>query len=615
MDDKHKKGGIINKIKVAAWAFKTAWNIKKSPIIIWYGLSALIAVLPAISLHFNRESLAVISGFLAGEAYVFADVVPQIIFLGLFLTLVGLSARINGDLVYMMMYDTYYCGTQELVMDTIQRVEMKDILRKDINDVYNFCIIRAGSLIDLISGTCAIVSKLVSIVSLLVVAFTSSKLVFVISAVYIIGMFLLNFMFTEKTRSYEENKLENNRLADYFASLSDDRGIAKETRMYGNVETIVDTWKVPFTKVQDADKKRFLSTELRDFIGGAGFYVFLILIVGISLVGVAKGNTTPDIFLVLFTLCMNIYTAISGMARNIYTFDQGLYALEKQKRFFDNAPISPVEQQADGYDAALDEDIVFDVENVCFSYTDGKPVIKNLDLKIGKGEVIALVGQNGSGKSTLVKLLLDIYKPDSGTVKVFGREYKDYKRDYIRNRISVFFQDFYIFHQSLRMNVAAGNIKEINDTDKIRAAMKKGGSEKLIDKLADGLNTLLGKFIDKNGIELSGGEKQRVGVSRTHMSDRDVLIFDEPASMLDPIAEQEQFAQIKNMLGGRTAILISHRIGFARMADKVIMMSNGEIAEQGTHDELMALDGLYAGFFREQAQWYNGSVDAKEVQG
>lgn len=613
MSEAKPKSGLKTKLSVAAWAFKTAWNIKKSPIILWYGLSALIAVLPAVALHFNRESLAVISGFLAGEAYTFADVVPQVVFLGLFMTLVGLSGRINGDLVYMMMYDTYYCGTQELFMDTIQRVEMKDLLRKDINDVYNFCIIRAGSLTDLISGTCAIISKLVSIISLLIVAFSSSKLVFCISSVYVIGILILNFIFIEKTRYYEEETLEKDRLSDYFANLSDDRGIAKETRMYGSAEKIIDTWREPFSIVQEGARKRFRSVELRDFIGGAGFYVFLILIVGISLIGVAKGDTTPDIFLVLFTLCMNIYNAISGMANNIYTFDQGLYALEKQKRFFDNAPIIPDSDDDDKFDTALDENTVFDVHDLCFSYNDDKPILKNINLKVNKGEVIALVGQNGCGKSTLIKLLLNMYKPDSGSVKVFGREYKDYKRSYIRSRISVFFQDFYVFHQSLRMNIAVGSIGEIDDEAKIRAAMKKGGAIKLIDKLKNGLDTLLGKFIDKNGTELSGGEKQRVGVSRTHMSDRDVLIFDEPASMLDPIAEQEQFMQIKNMLGGRTAILISHRIGFARMADRVIMMADGAVAETGTHDELMEKNGLYAGFFREQAQWYNGEA-AKEAE-
>lgn len=613
MKEKNSTSSLKTKLSVTLWAFKTAWNIKKSPIILWYGLSALIAVLPAIALHFNRESLAVISGFLAGEAYTFADVVPQVVFLGLFMTLVGLSGRINGDLVYMMMYDTYYCGTQELIMDTIQRVEMKDLLRKDINDVYNFCIIRAGSLTDLMSGTCAIVSKFVSIISLLIVAFTSSKLVFLISAIYIVSILMLNFLFTEKTRHYEEDTIESNRLSDYYSNLSDDRGIAKEIRMYGNAEKIIKTWREPFSKVQEGARKRFLSTEIRDFIGGAGFYIFLILIVGISLIGVSNGSTTPDIFLVLFTLCLNIYNAISGMASNIYTFDKGLYALEKQKCFFDNAPIIPELDDDDKYDTALDENTVFDVHDLCFSYNDEKIVLKNIDLKVNKGEVIALVGQNGCGKSTLIKLLLNMYQPDSGSVKVFGREYKDYKRSYIRSRISVFFQDFYVFHQPLRMNVAVGSIKEIDDEAKIRAAMKKGGAIKLIDKLSNGLDTLLGKFIDKTGTELSGGEKQRVGVSRTHMSDRDVLIFDEPASMLDPIAEQEQFMQIKNMLGGRTAILISHRIGFARMADRVIMMADGTIAEMGTHDELMEKDGMYAGFFREQAQWYNAEP-AKEAE-
>ena len=147
-------------------------------------------------------------------------------------------------------------------------------------------------------------------------------------------------------------------------------------------------------------------------------------------------------------------------------------------------------------------------------------------------------------------------------------------------------------------------MEEINNDEKILKAIKRGGAEKLVSNLTKGLDTLLGKFQDKSGTELSGGEKQRVAAARTHMSDRDILIFDEPASMLDPIAEMEQFTNIKQMLEGRTAILISHRVGFARMADKIIMLHNGEIAETGKHEELMARDGLYARFFNEQAQWY-----------
>ena len=138
-------------------------------------------------------------------------------------------------------------------------------------------------------------------------------------------------------------------------------------------------------------------------------------------------------------------------------------------------------------------------------------------------------------------------------------------------------------------------------------ALRKGGAEKVAASLPKGLDTLLGKFQDKSGSELSGGEKQRVASARTHRADRDVLIFDEPASMLDPIAEMEQFLGIKNLLKGRTAILISHRVGFARMADKIIMLDGGKIAEMGSHEELMALNGRYAHFFNEQAQWYGVS--------
>jgi ATP-binding cassette subfamily B protein len=297
---------------------------------------------------------------------------------------------------------------------------------------------------------------------------------------------------------------------------------------------------------------------------------------------------------------------VNGTAGHIVRFDSGLDALDKQRHFFEIAPMHDPADDVLKADTPADENTVFEADNLTFSYA-AKPTIKGISFRIGKGEIVALVGANGSGKSTLVKLLLDMYKPDGGTLKVFGRAFSEYKRDFLRSKIGVFFQNYYIFHSPLRENVGVGAVEDMDKDAKIREAIKLGGAERVVEKLPQGMNTLLGKFQDPSGTELSGGEKQRVASARTYMSNRDVLIFDEPASMLDPIAELEQFTNIRNLLDGRTAILISHRVGFARLADKIIMLNEGEIAETGRHDELMAKNGLYATFFNEQAQWYGSA--------
>jgi ATP-binding cassette subfamily B protein len=175
----------------------------------------------------------------------------------------------------------------------------------------------------------------------------------------------------------------------------------------------------------------------------------------------------------------------------------------------------------------------------------------------------------------------------------------------------MFFQDFHIFHAALRENVGFGDLKSLGNTERIQLAMQKGGADKLPPRFPKGLEQWLNRDVIKDGAMLSGGEKQRVAVSRAHMSDKEILIFDEPAAALDPIAEMKQFHAIREKIEGRTAILISHRVGFARLADRILVLDGGKLAETGTHDELMASGGIYAGFFREQAQWYEqeGSED------
>ncbi|MCL2226674.1 MAG: ABC transporter ATP-binding protein/permease [Oscillospiraceae bacterium] len=599
-----------NRLRTVTWAFRLAWGINPWQIILWFVVVGALAVLPAVALQFNRETLSVISGFLIGGAYTYADVVGPIVRLGLLMIAIGLSARIDVQLMQFITYDPYFGGLYRHAMEEIQKIEMKDLLRKEVNDNWLSALLEAHSLWSFVSGLVFIFAKLVGIIALLVVALSLSTLIFAISAVYVVAIFVVSMVFAKSTRHSNSEEFHDLRQIEYFEKMVDNHGMAKETRVFENTDAIVEQWRVPVMRILKRDLGRQKSAELRDLITSAGFYAFLIIVVGLSITRVVRAEMTPDIFLVLFTLCLNLYNAISGTARNITTFDFGLIALDKQRRLFEFAK----HRDYGGAEAPADENVVFDVQNLSFSYGDTQ-TINDMSFQVNKGEVVALVGANGSGKTTLVKLLLDMYKPDSGSIKVFGRKYSEYKRDYVRTRIGVFFQEYYIYHAPLRENIGVGAVEDMDNEDRIRAAVKKGGAEKVMANLPNGLNSLLGTFQDPSGTELSGGEKQRVASARAHMSDRDVLIFDEPASMLDPIAEMEQFEGIRDMLDDRTAILISHRVGFARMADKIIMLDDGKIAEMGAHDELMAKDGLYAKFFTEQAQWYDASNPTKEAAG
>ena len=590
----------INRLRTIAWGLRIAWGIDKLTMFVWFVLCGALAVLPAIALQFNKQTLSIISGFLSGGAFTYADAVKPIISLGVLMIAIGLSARVNIQFVRMMLYDSYFVGMHEYTMEHMQHVEMTDLLKKEVADTWHSAWLDSISLWSFVEGLCFILAKIIGIIALLVTAFMMSKLIFAISAAYVVVIFIISIAFTGQTRQDRPKDFPDLRMVEYYEKFSENHGMAKETRIFENTDEVVNQWRKPYERLQKRSFKRQKSAVIRDFISGFGFYAFLIITVGISLSGVAKGTMAPDIFLVIFTLCINLYSTITGTATYIVRLDFGLVSLDKQRRFFEMA--KPDSEGA--ADTPADEHTVFEVSDLNFSYA-GKPAIKGISFKVKKGEVVALVGANGSGKSTLIKLLLNMYEPDSGTIKVFGRTFDAYKRGFLRGKIGVFFQNYYIFHSPLRENVGVGAVEDMEDETKIREAIKRGGAEKLVAKLPKGIDTLLGRFQDKSGTELSGGEKQRVASSRTHMSNRDVLIFDEPASMLDPIAEMEQYSNIQGMLDGRTAILISHRVGFARTADKIIMLDDGTIAEIGSHDELMALDGLYAHFFNEQAQWYD----------
>lgn len=246
--------------------------------------------------------------------------------------------------------------------------------------------------------------------------------------------------------------------------------------------------------------------------------------------------------------------------------------------------------------------------NVCFGYgkdADGcGQVLKDISFTIKPGEKIAIVGYNGAGKTTLMKLLMRLYDPTSGQIIVDGRDIRDYDLQAYRKSIGTVFQDFKIFAGSVKENVLMDTVDSKVSPEQIRKALIHSGLKERLETLPDGMDTMMTTEFDKKGVNLSGGEGQKLAISRVFYKDAGLIILDEPSSALDPIAEYQLNHAMLKMAEQRTVIFISHRLSTTRLADRIILMENGRIAEQGTHDSLLKAQGKYAVMWNVQAGQY-----------
>ncbi len=246
----------------------------------------------------------------------------------------------------------------------------------------------------------------------------------------------------------------------------------------------------------------------------------------------------------------------------------------------------------------------FVFDNVGFRY-DGSErwALRGLSFELKAGEVLALVGENGAGKTTLVKLLARLYDPDEGRILLDGIDLRDYDLDDLRANIGVIFQDFVRYHLSAGENIGVGQIDALHDQARIEQAARRGMADEVIADLPGGYDQLVGRRW-KTGVELSGGQWQKIAIARAYMRDAQVVILDEPTAALDARAEYEVFRRFKELSEERTAVLISHRFSSVRMADRILVLADGKVEAQGSHDELMAQGGRYAELFELQAAGY-----------
>jgi ATP-binding cassette subfamily B protein len=389
---------------------------------------------------------------------------------------------------------------------------------------------------------------------------------------------------------------------DYLRYVATSDVTAKEVKLFG----LADYFTRKYERLADEfyEANRALSIKRAATSGGLtavstlGYYAANVFII----IDTVRGILTLGDLTFLVGSFQRSRGLISGiLLRSADVYQQSLF-LRDLFAFFEMKPRTPRPVHPVPAPRPIRDGVVF--EGVGFRYPDSESwALRNVSLRLGAGERVALVGENGAGKTTLVKLLGRLYDPTEGRILLDGVDLREYDVDELRRAIGVIFQDFVRYDLLVRENIAVGQIDAIDDLPRIEVAAQMSLADGVVAGLEGGLDHMLGRRF-KGGANLSGGEWQKIGLARAYMRDAQILILDEPTAALDARAEYQVFERFSELTEGRMAVLISHRFSTVRMADRIVVLENGMVVEDGTHDDLLVLSGRYAELFTLQAAGY-----------
>jgi ATP-binding cassette subfamily B protein len=400
------------------------------------------------------------------------------------------------------------------------------------------------------------------------------------------------------------------RQLDYLRYVGASDKTAKEVQMFGLAPWITEKYATLSQRFYEENRalsvRRGLVSALLSILGTIGYYAAYIII----LLHAVHGEITIGMLTFLaasFARGRDVIQSILMSASNVY--EQALY-LRDLFVFLDMRPTIESPPNARVVPKKIETGFVF--QNVGFRYPGSERwAVRNVDMALEPGERVALVGENGAGKTTITKLMARLYDPTEGTITLDGVDLKEYDLTSLRHAIGVIFQDFVRYDMRFDENIGVGEIESVRaDLDKgngtpssISDAAENSLAASLLPRFTKGYQQMLGRRFD-DGVDLSGGEWQKIALARAYIRDAQVLILDEPTAALDARAEYEVFLRFSELVAGRMAVLISHRFSTVRMADRIIVLRHGKVEEQGSHEELLEKHGLYEELFAMQAAGY-----------
>jgi len=409
-----------------------------------------------------------------------------------------------------------------------------------------------------------------------------------------------HFAFLGYAKNFRQTPIR--RQLDYLRVLGGSKEAAKELKLFGLKEFLTKRFTRLSDQIyaEDVDlaRRRLVAGSFLSVISTAGYYSAYVFVIWRTVLGAISIGTFYFLISAILQASSNIqqvFSTLAGIA------DQALF-LTDLLAFFEMQPT--IRSQPNALPAPRPIVRGFEFRNVSFRYP-GSPrlVLDRLNFELHPGERVALIGENGQGKTTIVKLITRLYDPVEGQVLLDGLDLREYSLEDLYREIGVIFQDFMRYEMTAAENIAVGRIEEIDNLQLLELAARKGMADRVVAQLPHGYGQMLGRRFD-GGVDLSGGEWQKIALARAYLRDAQLLILDEPTAALDARSEFEVFHRFAELTAGKMALFISHRFSTVRMADRIVVLEDGRIAEDGSHDQLLARSGRYSEMFELQAASY-----------
>ncbi len=446
-------------------------------------------------------------------------------------------------------------------------------------------------------------AKILALIGMIVLGVSLHPLVVLVLVLHVAATMFVSAKSHDFEYARKEDLAKARRRLRYYENTSSDFKFGKDIRIFNLRDRILKNYK---TEIRAYAGVRTLIENKRFAL--AFLSLFTLLLTNVAMYGFLVYKAFHGMPISDFTMYITLITTLLASMIDLgsdatFLRNEGQY-VDDYFKMIDDDLISEGDKEVDASDSV---EIVFD--HVTFRYPNTeKNIFTDFSFTIHRGERLAVVGVNGAGKSTLVKLICGLYEPNEGHIYINGTDIREIKKENLYSLYSTVFQDFTILAFSLRDNVSCG-VKE-NDDEKIKEVLKKVGLGKKLESLEQGLDQMMLKVIEEKGTDFSGGERQKLAIARALYKDAPMVIMDEPTAALDALAEAEIYESFADLVKGKTAIYVSHRLASTRFCDKIALFDSTGVREYGTHEELMAKKGEYYNMFVVQGKYYRDNPNA-----